>query len=196
MRGRWTQIAAAVGAALAVAAVPAPGSALADPDQAPAPPGFTPGPTDWSPRMDIWPFSTFTYQVTPEMIGGMSDSCQWFNSQFDPLMGQITAFNRNLADHHDVYASVQSQADAVLAGIDGATGFLGPRVKPLTIRNTPDNFGPYSPLYGGEQMTEVLFQLSQTAESIRKKQPAGFTRPYIDAAFGWGDALRNSGACT
>lgn len=118
--------------------------------------------------MDIWPYSTFTYQVTPEMIGGMSDSCQWFNAQFDPLMGQIDAFNRNLADHRDVYASVQSQADAVVADIDRSTGFLGPRLQPLTIRNTPDNFGPYSPIYGGEQLTGVLFQLSRIADSMRK----------------------------
>ena len=94
-RAGWTQIAATVACATAVTGVLAPGSALADPDQPPALPGFTPAPTDWSPHMDIWPYSTFTYQVTPEMIGGMSDSCQWFNAQFDPLMGQINAFNRN-----------------------------------------------------------------------------------------------------
>ena len=71
-----------------------------------------------------------------------------------------------------------------------------PRLKPLTIRNTPDNYGPYSAIYGGEQLTGVLFQLSRIADSMRKKQPAGFTRPHIDSAAGWGDALRNSGACT
>ena len=45
-----------------------------------ADPGFTPGPSDWSPHMDFWPYNTFTYQVTPEMISGMSDSCQWLTS--------------------------------------------------------------------------------------------------------------------
>lgn len=196
MRAGWTQITAAVVCAMAVAGAVAPGSAGADPDESPALPGFTPAPSDWSPRMDIWPYSTFTYQVTPEMIGGMSDSCQWFNAQFDPLMGQIDAFNRNLADHRDVYAGVQSQADAVVANIDRSTGFLGPRLQPLTIRNTPDNFGPYSPIYGGEQLTGVLFQLSRIADSMRKKQPAGFARPHIDSAIGWANALRNSKACT
>ncbi|ORV50999.1 hypothetical protein AWC02_03445 [Mycolicibacter engbaekii] len=180
---------------MAAAAVLTPGSAAADPDTAPALPEFTPAPSDWSPRMDIWPYTTFTYQVTPEMISGMSDSCQWFNAQFDPLMGQVTAFNRNLADHRDTYSQVQAQADAVVANLDRSTGFLGPRLQPLTIRNTPDNYGPYSPVYGGEHLTKVLFQLSQIADSIRKKQPAGFTRAYIDSAFGWGDAVRNSGAC-
>ncbi len=195
-RAGWTQIAATVGCAMAVAGVLAPGPALAVPDQPPALPGFTPEPSDWSPRVDIWPYSTFTYHVTPEMIGGMSDSCQWFTTQFDPLLGQINAVNHNLADHHDVYPSVQPQADAVLADIDRSTGFLGPRLQPLTIRNNPDNFGPYSPIYGGEQLTGVLFQLSRIADSMRKKQPAGFTRPHIDSAAGWANALRDSGACT
>lgn len=195
-RAGWTRIAATVACAMAVAGAVAPGSAVAEPDQPPALPGFSPAPTDWSPRTDIWPYSTFAYQVTPEMIGGMSDSCQWFNAQFDSLMGQINAFNRDLADRHDVYASVQSQTDAVVANIDRSTGFLGPRLQPLTIRNTPDNFGPYSPIYGGEQLTGVLFQLSRIADSMRKKQPAGFTRPHIDSVNGWADALRNSGACT
>ncbi|MCV7087540.1 hypothetical protein [Mycolicibacter hiberniae] len=180
---------------MAAAAVLTPGFAAAEPDTAPALPEFAPAPSDWSPRMDIWPYTTFTYQVTPEMISGMSDSCQWFNAQFDPLMGQVAAFNRSLADRHDVYDGLQSQADAVVANLDRSTGFLGPRVQPLTIRNTPDNYGAYSPIYGGEQITGVLFQLSRIADSIRKKQLAGFTRPHIDSAFGWGDALRSSGAC-
>ncbi|MEO6794468.1 MAG: hypothetical protein ABI253_07385 [Mycobacterium sp.] len=197
MRQKWART-TAVGAAWAVAIVAllVSGPAAAEPDQPPALPGFIPAPTDWSPHMDFWPYNTFTYQVTPEMIGGMSDSCQWFNAQFDPLMGQINAVNHNLGSHHDVYVGVQSQADAVVANIDRATGFLAPRLKPLTIRNTPDNYGPYSPIYGGEQLTGVLFQLSRIADGMRQKQPSGFTRPHIDSAAGWGNALRNSGACT
>lgn len=196
-RRRWAHGAAVlVCAALVIPVlVPAP-PAVADPAQPPALPGFTPVPTDWSPHMDFWPYNTFTYQVTPEMISGMSDSCQWFDARFDPLMGQINDFNRNLAAHRDSYAAVQSQADTVVAGIDASTGFLAPRLQPLTIRNTPDNYGPYSPLYGGEQLTGMLFQLSRIADSIRGRQPAGFTRPHIDSAAGWGNALRNSGACT
>lgn len=195
MRGWRLWIAGAVAGAMAsVGAVPGP--VAADPDQAPALPVFTPAPTDWSPHMDFWPYNTFTYQVTPEMIGGMSDSCQWFNAQFDPLMTQINDVNRNLADHRDRYDGVQSQADAVVGNIDRSTGFLGPRLQPLTIRNTPDNYGPYSPIYGGEQLTGVLYQLSRIADSIRMKQPSGFIRPHIDSAVGWADALRNSGACT
>lgn len=197
MRSWWAWAAAGLAAcATATGVVSAPGPAAADPDQPPALPVFSPAPTDWTPHMDFWPYNTFTYQVTPEMIGGMSDSCQWFNAQFDPLMGQINDVNRTLAQRADAYAGVQSQADAVVANIDRATGFLAPRLKPLTIRNTPDNYGPYSAIYGGEQLTGVLFQLSRIADSMRKKQPAGFTRPHIDSAAGWGDALRNSGACT
>ncbi|CAJ1493048.1 hypothetical protein MU0083_000109 [[Mycobacterium] kokjensenii] len=186
-------VAAATMAALAALT---PGPAAAEPDQAPATSDFTPTATGWSPHMDIWPYSTFTSRVTPEMIGGMSESCQWFDARFDALMGRINDFNRDLAAHRDAYAAVQGHADAVTADIDRATGYLAPRLQPLTIRNTPDNFGPYSPIYGGEQLTGVFFQLSRTADSMRKKQPAGFTRTYIDSAAGWGNALRNSGACT
>ncbi|AEF34143.1 MULTISPECIES: hypothetical protein [Mycobacteriaceae] len=197
MQRWWVRSAVGMVAGLAATVtLLAPAPALADPDHPPVLPVFTPAPSDWSPHMDFWPYDTFTYQVTPEMIGGMSDSCQWFDAQFDPLMGQINAFNRNLAERGDVYAGVQPQADAVVANIDRSTGFLAPRLKPLTIRNTPDNYGPYSPIYGGEQLTGVLFQLSRIADSMRKKQPAGFTRAHIDSAAGWGAALRNSGACT
>lgn len=196
-RTRAVAAVAAAAVAVSVAAAPsASGPAGADPGQAPVLPVFTPAPSDWSPHMDFWPYNTFTYQVTPEMISGMSDSCQWFGAQFDPLMSQVDAFNHTLDAQHDVYSAVQPQADAVMANIDRSTGFLAPRLQPLTIRNAPDNYGPYSPIYGGEQLTGVLFQLSRIADTMRKKQPAGFTRPHIDSAFGWGNALRDSGACS
>jgi len=172
------------------------GPATAEPDPPPLP-VFTPGPTDWSLNVDIWEYSTFTYQVTPEMISGMSDSCQWFNAQFDPLMGQITDFNNNLADKHDDYSAggVQRQANGVVANIDQSTAFLAPRVQPLTITNTPNNFGPYSPLYGGEQITTVTFQLTRIAEGIREQEPAGVIHANIVAAQVWGNLLRDLRAC-
>jgi len=174
------------------------GHATADSDQPPPPlPVFTPAPTDWSPNFEIWPYTTFTYQVTPEMISGMSDSCQWFNAQFDPLMGQVGDFNRNLGDKRDDYSAggVQRQANAVVVNIEQSTAFLAPRVQPLTITNTPNNFGPYSPVYGGESITSVTFALTRIGESIRKQDPAGVTHANIVAATGWGNALRDSGAC-
>lgn len=184
-------IAAILAGALALA-----GPAAADPDQVPPPlPVFTPGPTDWKPNFDIWPYSTFTYQVTPEMIGGMSDSCQWFNAQYDQLMGQINDFNNNLRDHGDDYGAVGAQADAVVANIDQSTGFLAPRLQPLTIRNTPDNFGPYSPIYGGEYITKTMFQLTRVSENIKQRKPSGVAHANIVHATGWGDALKSSGAC-
>jgi hypothetical protein len=103
------------------------GQAAADPAQPPPPlPAFTPAPSDWSPNFQIWPYNTFTARVTPEMVSGMSDSCQWFTSQFDPLMGQINDFNRYLGDQHDDYsiASVQGNARTVVANIDQSTAFL------------------------------------------------------------------------
>jgi hypothetical protein len=188
---------ACAGPALAVAVVLS-GHAHADPGQPPPPlPVFTPAPSDWSPNFDIWPYNTFTSRVTPEMIGGMSDSCQWVRSQSDPLMGQINDFNRYLSDQHDDYATgaVQRNADAVVTNIDRSTAFLGPRVKPLIITNQPDNFGPYSPIYGGEPLTHLTFQLSRISDSIKRKEPSGVTHANIVSATGWATALRESGAC-
>ncbi|BBY55667.1 hypothetical protein [Mycolicibacillus koreensis] len=182
---------------VAAALVPA-GAAAADSDQPPPPlPVFTPGPTAWKPNFDIWPYSTFTYQVTPQMIAGMSDSCQWFNAQFDPLMGQINDFHGNLNSKASDYSAggVAAQADAVTANIDQSTAFLGPRLQPLTIRNNPDNFGPYSPIYGGEYITKAMFQLTQISDKIKKREPAGVVHANIVHATGWGDALKGSGAC-
>lgn len=170
----------------------------ADSSQTPPPlPVFTAPPTDWSPNFQVWPYNTFTYRVTPEMVSGMSDSCQWFNAQFDSLMGQINDFNRDLGDHRDDYSlgGLQRHANAVVANIDQSTAFLVPRVKPLVITNTPDNFGPYSPLYGGEAITHLAFQLSRISESIKRKDPSGVTHANIVAAAGWANALREAGAC-
>lgn len=183
-------------AAIAATGLVTSGHATAEPDPPPLP-VFIPGPTNWKPNTDIWEYHTFIYQLTPEIISGMSDSCQWFNAQFDQLMGQINAFNNNLADKHDDYsaAGVQGQASAVVANIDQSTAFLAPRVEPLTITNTPNNFGPYSPIYGGEQITGVTFQLTRIGESIRRLDPAGVTHANIVAAMGAGNLLRDLGAC-
>ncbi|MCA2264708.1 hypothetical protein A5626_02830 [Mycobacterium marseillense] len=186
------------GPALLATALMLSGTAHADPSQPPPPlPAFTPAPSDWSPNFDIWPYNTFTSRVTPEMIGGMADSCQWFKSQFDPLLGQINDFNRYLGDQHDDYSAggAQRNANAVVANIDRSTVFLAPRVKPLIITNEPDNFGPYSPIYGGESMTHLAFQLSRISDSIKRKDPSGVTHANIVSATGWANALRDSGAC-
>lgn len=190
--------AACAGPALLATALVLSGTAYADPGQPPPPlPAFTPAPSDWSPNFDIWPYNTFTSRVTPEMIGGMSDSCQWFKTQFDPLLGQINDFNRYLGDQHDDYTAggAQRNANAVVANIERSTAFLAPRVKPLIITNEPDNFGPYSPIYGGESMTHLAFQLSRIGDSIKRKDPSGVTHANIVSATGWANALRDSGAC-
>ncbi|KLO39366.1 hypothetical protein ABW17_20235 [Mycobacterium nebraskense] len=170
----------------------------ADPDQPPPPlPVFNAAPSDWSPNFETWPYNTFTYQVIPEMVQDMAEACQWFNARFDALMGQIHDFNRALGDRHDDYsaAGAQRHADAVVVNIDQSTAFLAPRVKPLIITNKPDNFGPYSPLYGGESLTNVAFQLSRISDSIKRKDPSGVTHANIVAGTGWANALRDSGAC-
>ena len=188
---------ACAGSALAAAVVLS-GRAAADPGQPPPPlPVFTPAPSDWAPNFTIWPYNTFAARVTPEMIGGMSDSCQWFKSQSDPLMGQINDFNRYLGDQHDDYSvgDVAGHAHTVVANIDQSTAFLAPRVKPLIITNQPDNLGPYSPVNGGESMTHLAFQLSRISDSIKRRDPSGVTHANIVAATGWANALHDSGAC-
>ncbi len=186
----------ACAAAIAVSGLLTSGHAAAEPDPPPLP-VFVPGPTDWSPNTDIWEYHTFQYQLTPEIISGMSDSCQWFNAQFDQLMGQINGFNDNLANRHDDYSApgVQGQANAVLANIEQSTAFLAPRVQPLTITNTPNNFGPYSPIYGGDQITSVTYQLNRIGVGIREQKPAGVIHANIVAAATWGNLLRDLGAC-
>jgi hypothetical protein len=172
------------------------GPAYADSDP-PLLPEFTPAPSDWSPNFGIWPYNTFTYRETPEMVSGMSASCQWFNAQFDQLIGQINDFNRALGDQHDDYSvgAAQRHANAVVTNIDRSTAFLAPRVKPLIVTNKPDNFGPYSPIYGGESITKLTFQLSRIGQSIKHNDPSGVTHANIVAAQGWANALRDSGAC-
>lgn len=193
MRKNWTGFAMAVVAVLAHG-LALPARAGAD-DQPPPLPVFAPGPTNWHPNFEIWPYSTFTDKVTPEMVSGMSDSCQWFLAQFDPLMGQIYALNDNLRNQHDRYPAVQAQADAVAANIDQSTAFLAPRLQPLTIRNTLDNYGPYSPIYGGEYITKAMFQLTRISANIKQKSPSGVANANIVHATGWGNALKGSGAC-
>ncbi len=183
-------------AAIAVTGLVTSGHATAEPDPPPLP-VFTPGPTNWKPNTDIWEYHTFIYQLTPEIVSGMSDSCQWFNAQFDTLMGQINDFYNNLADKHDEYSAggVQGQANAVVSNIDQSTAFLGPRVQPLTITNNLNNFGPYSPIYGGEQITTVTFQLTRISAGIKEQKPAGVIHANIVAAMGAGNLLRDLGAC-
>lgn len=77
----------------------------------------------------------------------------------------------------------------------GRRPFWARGVKPLIITNEPDNFGPYSPLYGGESMVHLAFQLSRISDSIKRKDPSGVTHANIVSAIGWANALRDSGAC-
>lgn len=58
--------------------------------------------------------------MTEADITAEREMCGWFNAQFDTLMGQINAFNADLAANQDNYAApgIQHQADAVTANID------------------------------------------------------------------------------
>lgn len=42
----------------------------------------------------------------------------------------------------------------------------------------------------------LLGELSRIADGIRRKDPSGVTHAHVLAAAGWGNALRESGACT
>ncbi len=55
----------AAGSLAAAATLGLAGAAHADPNPPSPLPVFSPAPSDWSPNVDIWPYNTFTYRVTP-----------------------------------------------------------------------------------------------------------------------------------
>lgn len=63
--------------------------------------------------------------MTEADITAEREMCGWFNAQFDTLMGQINAFNADLAANQDNYAApgIQHQADAVTVNIDQSEQF-------------------------------------------------------------------------
>ncbi|CQD11968.1 hypothetical protein BN970_02438 [Mycolicibacterium conceptionense] len=189
-----TVCAAIAGAALALG-LAAP-SAAEPTGAAPTLPAFVPHPSDWSPNYTVFPYNLWQVRVTPEQIDAQRESCQWFNSQYATLMSQIVGFQHFLGDQHDYWTApgVQAAGDAVRANVDQSAAFLDPRAHTLYITNYPDQ-SQYSPLYNGDSIYHLWYQLTQISDKIAKQQPAGVINANIATANVYGNTIRDSGVC-
>jgi hypothetical protein len=190
-----------IGAGLACVAVAAAGwsagVAHADPgDTAPSLPVFVPHPSDWSPNYTVFPYNLWQIRVTPEQITAQRDACQWFNAQYDTLMSQVFGFQNYLKDNHDVWSvpGVQAAADVVRANLDQSAAFLDSRAHTLFIVNYPDR-SEYSPLFHGDSIYHLWFQLTQISDKISQRLPAGVINANIATANVYGTVIRDSGVC-
>ncbi|WP_441960048.1 hypothetical protein [Mycolicibacterium houstonense] len=183
--------AALVGAALTLGPA-APASA----EPAPSLPVFVPHPSDWAPNYTVFPYNLWQVRVTPQQIDAQRESCQWFNAQYGTLMSQIVGFQNFLGEQHDYWTApgVQAAADAVRANIDQSAAFLEPRARTLYITNYPDQ-SQYSPLYNGDSIHHLWYQLTQISDKMHKQQPSGVINANIATANVYGNVIRDSGVC-
>ncbi|MBU9764383.1 hypothetical protein FR943_11075 [Mycobacterium sp. TNTM28] len=162
----------------------------------PSLPVFEPHPSDWAPNYTVFPYNLWQVRVTPEQIDAQRESCQWFNAQYDTLMSQIVGFQHFLGEHGDYWTEpgVQAAGDAVQANIDQSAAFLDSRAHTLYITNYPDH-SQYSPLYNGDSIYHLWFQLTQISDKMRQQQPSGFINANIATAQVYGNVIRESGVC-
>ncbi|MGE2688972.1 hypothetical protein [Mycolicibacterium pulveris] len=186
---RW--VAMVVAGLLLVAAPPS----QAEP-AAPTLPVFTPYPSDWQPDYSVFPYNLWQIRVTPEQITAQRDSCQWFNAQYDQLMGQVYGFKLFLAEQGDYWTrpGVTEAGDVVAANLDQSAAFLEPRAHTLFIINYPDQ-SEYSPLFHGDSIYRLWYQFTQISDKIKKRMPSGQINANIATANVYGTVIRDSGVC-
>ena len=187
---RWVAAAVAALVSAGILAVPA----QAD-DVASLPP-FEPHPSEWMPRTNVWPNNMWANRVTPEMNLAMRESCQWFNAQYDPLMGGVYGFEDFLSAQKDVWTApgVQNGGNVVVANLDQSAAFLEPRANTLFIINYPD-LSQYSPLEHGDSFYRLWYQFTQISDKYKRKLPAGQVYANIATANVYGTVIRDSGVC-
>ena len=170
--------------------------APADADAAPSLPVFTPHPSDWSPDYVTFPYNLWQNRVTPEQVIAQRDSCQWFNAQYDTLIIQAKGFRDALDSAHDVWTApgVQAAADVLAANLDQSAAFLDPRAHTLFITNYPDQ-SEYSPLYNGDSIFHLWYQLTQISDKIKRQLPSGQIHANVVTAEVYGNVIRYSGVC-
>lgn len=189
-----TVCAALVGATLSLG-MSAP--AAAEPNgTAPSLPVFVPHPSNWAPDYTVFPYNLWQVRVTPQQIDAQRESCQWFNAQYGTLMTQIVGFQHYLGEHDDYWTApgVQAAGNAVKANVDQSAAFLDPRAHTLYITNYPDQ-SQYSPLYNGDSIYHLWYQLTQISDKIAQKQPSGFINANIATANVYGNVIRDSAVC-
>ena len=182
-------------ALLIAASITASPIASAD-NPAPSLPAFTPHDSDWQPNTVVYPYNLWQNRVTPEQVTAMRESCQWFNAQYDPLISQVFGFQRFLDDHHDVWTApgVQAAADTIEANLDQSAAFLDPRAHTLFIVNYPDQ-SEYSPVYNGDSMFHLWYQLAQISDNMKHQLPSGQLNAHIATANVYGNTIRDSQVC-
>lgn len=196
---RQTAVALAA-AAVAATVVAHAGGGLAVPahadDAAPSLPVFVPHPSDWAPDYDVFPYNLWQSRVTPEQIVAERDACQWFNAQYDVLRDGVVGFQNYLADRHDDWSApgVASLSGVVTANLDQSAAFLEPRARTLFIVNYPDR-SEYSPLYNGDSIHYLWFQLTQISDKIRRRAPSGQINANVATMNVYGTTIRDSGVC-
>lgn len=187
-------VAALIAAILLTAAA---GTAPAEPDAIPATlPKFVPHPSNWAPDYTAFPYNLWQIRVTAEQIIAERESCQWFNAQYGLLMSQVVGFQHYLGNQHDNWAApgVQPAADIVAANLDQSAAFLDPRAHTLFITNYPDQ-SQYSPLFHGDSIYRLWFQLTQIRDKIRHQLPSGIINANIATATAYGNVITTSGVC-
>ncbi|WP_299565414.1 hypothetical protein [uncultured Mycolicibacterium sp.] len=170
--------------------------ARAEDGAAPTLPVFTPHESAWQPDDTVFPYNLWRVRVTPEQVVAMRDACQWFNAQYDELMGQVFALENLLADHHDDWSApgVARAGDVVAANLDQSAAFLDPRVHTLFIVNYPDQ-SEYSPVFHGDSMYRLWFQFTRIADAIRQRIPSGQIYANVATASVYGTVIRDAGVC-
>lgn len=183
-------------AAVCAVAVSTAFSTAAHADTAATLPVFIPYPSDWAPDSSLYPYNLWQNRVTPEMITAQRDSCQWFNAQYGILRDQIYGFQGYLGDRHDVWTApgVQGLANVVRANVDQSAAFLDPRAHTLYIVNYPDQ-SEYSPLYNGDSIYHLWYQLTQISDKMVKQLPSGLINANIATMNVYGSVIRDSGVC-
>lgn len=159
-------------------------------------PVFVPYPSDWAPNYTVFPYNLWQSRVTPEQIDAQRDSCQWFNAQYDALRDQTFGFQHFLDDRHDVWTApgVQGLANVVRANLDQSAAFLDPRAHTLYITNYPDK-SEYSPLYNGDSIYHLWYQLTQISDKIARQVPSGQINANTATMNVYGNVIRDSGVC-
>lgn len=171
------------------------GPAHAD-QAAPSLPVFVPHPSDWTPDYTVYPYNLWQLRVTPEQITAQRDACQWFNAQYDTLRSQVFGFQHHLDGVHDDWSvpGVQAAANVVRANLDQSAAFLEPRARTLFIVNYPDQ-SEYSPLYNGDSIHHLWYQLTQISDKINQQRPSGQINANTATMNVYGDVIRDSGVC-
>lgn len=186
-------------AVLALVSLAASPISQAQPDEdaaGPSMPVFTPHPSNWSPNYTVFPYNLWQNRVTQEQITAQRDSCQWFNAQYDDVMNQAFGFQDFLGDRHDDWSApgVTEAGNIVAANLHQSAAFLEPRAHTLFIVNYPDQ-SEYSPLFHGDSIYRLWFQLTQIDDKITRRLPSGQINANTATANVYGRAIRDSGVC-